>query len=160
MDMIANIIGTVSLIWQLGVALMGRTAVIAKPSVTCDVSFHEFNRAPYRNWWVCIYISPPNDVIIRNAEGKKYRFEASLARLNYGGLTASITWTEGWNEGEKDKRHKSPIILTHEGDISSMWISQMTSDWFIEVWITIGSKRRKTLYKGHPTGAINITKDK
>ncbi len=157
--MVGAIVGGLTLFWNLMRSFVGRVTVLARPSSTCDISFYEFNHSWGRIWRVSIRTRPPNDVIIRNAEGRKYRFEARLSRLNYGGLVNSIAWAEGWNIGEKDKRHESPIDLSHEGDFQTGWMSSNTSDWLVEVWITVGSKRMKTLYKGHPTGSIAIGRD-
>ena len=148
-------ISGLSLAWQLGLALMGRTVVIAKRSQTCDIKFHEFNRAPNRFWRVGIHIWPAKGVIIKNAEGKQYRFEAQITRRNYG---SQEIYGE-WNKGPKDKRHSDSIDIDYEG-LPPSWITSNNSDWEIDVWIVIGSKRMKTLYKGPPTGVIELTKDK
>ena len=150
---LADVLAVVTLLWQVGSALMGKPAVVSRRAKVCDLRFHEFNRAPIRQWMVAIRIG--EDIAIRNAEGMQYRFEARLRNRN--GATFPIQG--GWNDGRKEKLHDGPIELSYEGVPIADYVSRNIADLIVEVWITIGTKRRKTLFKGHPTAITEMTRD-
>ena len=145
----AAIVGGISLTWQIGRSWMGRPAIIARRSPTCDLTFNERDMLRWRRQWsVTIEVRPPQGVRVRNC--REYRFECLLIRSGLGVSQETVTFSGGWNSCTNEW-HESPIRLTHE-PIQVEWVSVKTGDWGVRVLATLRSGQRRVLYDGPPTG--------
>ena len=146
MAIFSELLGAVPTVVQIGRAVMGKPAIVAKAGRSCDWTFTDRDMLKGSRQWALRIQTTPEHLELRNGEGLHYYFEASIHRVSKGTLRHR---DQEQNSGARYIRREEPIVIWLE-PVPTDWISNQTSDWSVEIWVHMGSVR-KLIYSGPPT---------